>query len=756
MVPIRVCPRNLVMQTRSRIVDPVAETVEEYQKPRATLDLSSGDKVNIHTSTPAAVAASLPPPYDRLPASGLPTSPNAGVPAERTAIALPSAVGIGACIGIVDHAARSGGHPAAAYAVDISNAYPTLPEQQLDWWMQCFLWDDGIHIAYRVTFGGASFPQGFSRVLAVPAWVIRTEIEQFEATTAPPPGEAAWVRRREELQRSQRLPPEREQTRPWNFRLFLDDITGAASSRRTSVPAHLQHIAARFDATLTRSVGGDPFPTDSHAAVHMYIVVWVLQRLGFTIAVEKTMGGDIIVSIGLRMDVRRQRIDCPLLKRASLLQTARAMATTVDAAQPLDVLQVERLVGRAGNLSQIYPAVLLWIHAGYAIAHLHSRQRRTRVRRVQLRTGGRRATELSAFLDVLAAAVEANEGIPMVHSPEFPSTAAAGSLLQVTDASGDDGAGGYAFHADRPGVVFVVHTEWPPEVRAALASAGRSRALRARDASRAQMLSVPAAELATSWLVPYVVAHRTGLPVTAVTAVGDCLPVARALTAGTSPSPQTRVLLRAAYEFCGRWLALAVRRGRNGSADELTHPALAPSMVARARAAGLSVELLAAEAADIPAEVWGVILAAARTPMGGESDAVTVSHRRSPTESSTPVPLTRPGALGNPFAVLHAGKLVEEWRDPCCDAFEWAFEMAMQGSPADLQDIADLFGLPLGSVAAPYRDTTWEAYSDAVRASAALLLSRALGGERLFLTCVCCPRRCHATCVCGWLRQSAQ
>ena len=158
--------------------------------------MSSGDKVKLGEGASAAAAASLPPPYDRLPASGLPTSPHAGVPPERTALTLPSAVGIGATIGIVDHASRCGGHTAAAYAVDISNAYPTLPEQRLDWWMQCFLWDDGIHIAYRVTFGGASFPQGFSRVLAVPAWAIRMEIAQFEATTVQPAGEAAWVRRR--------------------------------------------------------------------------------------------------------------------------------------------------------------------------------------------------------------------------------------------------------------------------------------------------------------------------------------------------------------------------------------------------------------------------------------------------------------------------------------------------------------------------------------------------------------------------------
>ena len=50
------------------------------------------------------------------------------------------------------------------------------------------------------------------------------------------------------------------------------------------------------------------------------------------------------------------------------------------------------------------------------------------------------------------------------------------------------------------------------------------------------MLSVPAAELATSWLVPFVVQARTGLAIESITAVGDCLPVARVLSSASSPS----------------------------------------------------------------------------------------------------------------------------------------------------------------------------------------------------------------------------
>ena len=140
--------------------------------------------------------------------------------------------------------------------------------------------------------------------------------------------------------------------------------------------------------------------------------------------------------------------------------------------------------------------------------------------------------------------------------------------------------------------------------------------------------------------------------------------------------------------------------------------------------------------------------------MGCESDAVSVAHRRRPTESATVVRVMRPGALGNPFGVLSKGRLVESWREACCDAFEWSFAAALDGdSMTSLADVAEAHGLPQSSVRAPYASMGWEEYADAVRLEAALLLSRVLGSERICLVCDCHPRRCHGATICGWLRQ---
>ena len=288
----------------------------------------------------------------------------------------------------------------------------------------------------------------------------------------------------------------------------------------------------------------------------------------------------------------------------------------------------------------------------------------------------------------------------------------------------------------------------------ALATAARPRTIRAHDTARQHMLSVPAAELATAWLVPFLVQRYTGLDFTNITAVGDCQPVSCALFAACSPSPQTRHLLRLAYELCYRWLPIAVKRERNTSADELTHPATAPDVVEQARATGMEVVVVAAHSGDVPEEAWRLILEATHLLMGGESELVTVGHRRSPTDLATVVPITRPHPLSNPFSVLEGGRLVEAWRVACCDAYEWAFQAAVRGETSNLHDIATLHGLPAGSVRGVFAHTTWDSFVVGIRNETGQLLNRAREGEHLCLTCVCHPHRCHGATIVAWLLRS--
>ena len=182
----------------------------------------------------------------------------------------------------------------------------------------------------------------------------------------------------------------------------------------------------------------------------------------------------------------------------------------------------------------------------------------------------------------------------------FPSIDRPGSLVVVTDASGDDGVGGYAFLADAPHEVFIMSTAWPEDVAAALAASASidQAALRREQSDRAAAsLPMPAAELGGQMLVAALAAQaaaQRGLRVRRVVAVGDCQPAARALDAlySTGGSANMRSLVNAAAEEEWRWLAVQVPREANSDADRLSHPRLARAVAAEAEAARLAVTWL--------------------------------------------------------------------------------------------------------------------------------------------------------------------
>ena len=265
------------------------------------------------------------------------------------------------------------------------------------------------------------------------------------------------------------------------------------------------------------------------------------------------------------------------------------------------------------------------------------------------------------------------------------------------------------------------------------------------------MLAVPSAELATTWLVADAICAHVGFQPSHILAIGDCRPVATVLNAASSASPQMRTLLRRAYELCDSWLAAAVPRLWNTSADAFTHAGSdeAAAAVASAEAAGLEVERVAVPASD---PRWLAVCHAATETMRSESDMITVGHADRPTEGATAVSARRPGPLGNPFSMRRHGRLDEHWRPALCDAFHWAHQVAMDGGDTSLAEVAALHGLPPSSVQAVYGTMQWHAYSSAVRDATRAILARAADGERLCLTCTCHPRRCHAATIVAWLR----
>ena len=639
-VPCRSLPKNVILQSRSRVL-PTGE-VEDYDKPRVTTNLSDG--------------------IGEVGADGVaPRSVNEGVPERERFVRLPTVRQLGRGAAIVGEAGRADGLKAELYCFDLSSAYRFAQLQARDWWQHVFLWlsPDGRAewlVDAHGAFGGAYMPQRFERITNFGVACARAAQDAFDEAHPYPPGVRAWRRERAELQRRGLLPPGREQLRPAYAHVYIDDGAGAALNDTVPVPAELAHVP--LGALATHTLGGVPSAYDSRAAVHLRIAVAQFERLGFVVEVTKTECGSAIVNLGFRLRVEAGRIDCPLPKRRILLRDVRALRAAVEAGDALEQRAVERLTGRLAHMSHVMPEVASSLAGGYAVAAAKlprrrrattaRRPRRVRVGEVRLRRGGRCEAAVREMCDVAEHLLEGNEGSALAASAHFAAVGTPGTVTTVTDASGDDGVGGYAFHADSPGTVWVFADPWPDDVAAALAHAASTRATRDRTAA-APACSMPLAEL----FGPYALASAVSehLDTVAVISVVDCAPAAAVLSAATSCGAQLRSLVVAARRDVTQWMAAAVPRELNVDADTLSHPPRWGEGDARweawdarwAAAAGLEVRRVRA-----PERCWTALRTAMALPMGREAAAWREEGELALSASGAPAPRRRRHA-GRPW-----------------------------------------------------------------------------------------------------------
>ena len=630
-VPCRSLPRNVILQQRSRVLPETGE-VEDFEKPRVTTNSSHGE--------------------GEVGGDGVsPLSVNEGVPRSQRYVLLPTVRQLGKGAAIVDEAGAADGLRAELYCYDLSSAYRFAQLQVRDWWQHVFLWLTPQGRAVWLVdahgaFGGAYMPQRFEGITSLGIAVARADQDAFDAAHPYPPGVRAWQRRRTELQRAGALPQGGEQLRPAYLQVYLDDGAGAALNDTVAVPAELAHIP--LGELATRTLGGVPSAHDSRAAVHLRIAVAAFERLGFVVEITKTECGSAIVNLGFRVRVDAGRIDCPLPKRRIMLRDIHALHLTVDEGAKVEQRGVERLVGRIANLSHVLPEAAPHLAGGYAIASARrvpaGRRRASgyRLLTVRLRRGGRCEAAVRSMCEVTAQLLEANEGIALASAEHFVALGSTGTLTTVTDASGEDGIGGYAFHPSAPGVVWIMADAWPDDVLAALAHAAAPRAERVATRGVAAC-SMPLAELFGPWAMAAAVTDGVdtdgGRPwptfrTDAVISVVDCAPAAAVLTAATSGGAQLRSLVIAARNETRCWLAAAVPREWNCDADILSHPSRWLEVRTAAESAGLSVRRVQA-----PIRCWTALREAMILPMGREA----ASWRESGEVGLSTRATTRPG-----------------------------------------------------------------------------------------------------------------
>jgi hypothetical protein len=587
-IPIRVLPRNVIITDKQR-ADPVTGELVNYQKLRISTDESE---------------------------SGSPDAPNPCIPKSETALDLCSAKDFGVGCAVV--APAFGGTSAIAGSlVDLESAFRFLLIQWLDLWLHTFLWwtpnrRAGVSVDWRVAFGGAFGPNRFQRVTLLLRAFITLRLTQFDLANPLPPSALAWCNMRQQEQAAGRLVQGAAQREPRYIQVFLDDFALAGGVDRVKVPAYLHHLRLAALGGVDPFTGGAFVPRDTRIHVYTLIALWCIQLLRLAASAPKTSCATRIICLGLRVAIDLEVIDCPAAKAEVMLLTITDLRPKILASAALDLRVIERLVGRLGYMVQIFAALRLWLAAGFALVRMRYRprprdgaRRARRVAEVTLRQGGRRQRELLRLIDLAEVELRLNAGTPLAARLHFPAFGEPGSALIVTDASGVDGVGGYALSADAPRVVWLFSAWWPPKVRAALDMASRPLALREPDAAR---FAMPAAEAFGMFAVARALDAVT--PLSSVTAVGDCLPAARAFRAASSASAQVRHILQEAHRVTTQWLPVHVPRELNIDPDRLSHPSQFEAVASEVEAAGFTaVELV------LDVRGWDVLSGAVALPL---------------------------------------------------------------------------------------------------------------------------------------------
>jgi len=560
-VPTRCVPRNVVMNLKYKTMPD--GSIERYWKPRVTTD-------------------------DSFPHDG--TSMNDATDPKGTGTSLPTPQHLAWALAIIQTATDRAGLEAVLWGLDFSDAYRYCPVQKSEHWAQCFVWRGGVHVERRGVFGAAWMPNRFQRLANLARAAALRDVAAFEADVPPPPQVQAWseARRRSGL--------DGEHLMAWFCQIYIDDSLGCGTSDIVELPERWEHLRSEQEHEVaargaTQAVGGSPAHPYSRGAVHARIAAKAYARLGFHISMAKSQVGSKVGSLGLRTNADERCLDCIPHRAAALRAEAMELLSSIQPGGEVDGRRLERFVGRVNYIAQVAPEFKQYLRYGYAAlngvgASSGRRRPMSGVKKNRTRWLDKSRLKVARF-DAIHAKLSCWRGVrqllqlvastvrelkvPLAPSPRFM-TPEEGAALVHLDASRGDGFGGWMWQRDsearRGWRLLTFDAPWPAEVRQQL-MVGDDR------------LSMPAGELAAS-LVAKTMAEDVLKPA-AVIVVTDCAPVAGAVNAMVSPSPQLHELLRATYatSHMTQLLAVHVKREHNQEADDLSK---GQGAVVRARA----------------------------------------------------------------------------------------------------------------------------------------------------------------------------
>ena len=474
----------------------------------------------------------------------------------------------------------------ALWALDLSDAYRMLACARHEWWLQQFVWLDGVRLDKRCEFGTAHLVDLFERVTTFVLAVARHRIRVYDEKVPYGDSRRAW----QEDRRGAGLSGECSYQD-----VYLDDIFGltclepgeALRHEEASVVSVVAFVEVRQGGAvrLCLATGG------TRSDVHMSVTRETFRQAGWDVAENKVQDGGRLTLLGIGVSVEGEgSLRVPEEKRLGLGAEIEAQLRQIDRGEAVGRRGVERLVGRLSHVAQVVCEGKAYLHPLYRLerASFRSRRRGPGARRAivksrSFRIHGATPTARGYRLSLLwwKAALAEDTSVALAPRLLFPEVGDPGCAFGFTDAAREDGTGYGGF------------TIWQQEGE--VASLGYvSEKWDAESLRRLQEdeWSMPAGEMfGATMMISACLRRLEG--VTHVVCFTDSKATARALTTGGSGAPQLNLLAQFLQSsFPGVQMLGVYQPGkRNGASDSLSR-GKGGAVLEAARAAGLAVERL--------------------------------------------------------------------------------------------------------------------------------------------------------------------
>ena len=542
-LPCRMIAKNMIEQLKWKIDDGVLKQVGKH---RVTTDESA--------DTGSTVS--------RNHALDREAWQDAGQPGPRT---------LGECVAIVRAgAARMGRHlreleleRIALWALDLCDAYRMLGAQRSEWWLQCFVWYDGVRLDQRAVFGSAHLPGLFQRITSFVLTIARLRVRAYDSMHPYAEARRAWQKVRAELVPSAQKRADAaaattssspcaaawpEADDAFADGIYLDDAFGetvlAPGAPLRGVATGSPKVSTLMEVGKGGRVKLWIFGDMSRPEIHLEIHTLTFEEAGWRIQRPKTQLDFEIGLLGVGVSSVGEGANfVPEAKRRGMLQDIeQQLEPNPKAVVVCSRKQVERLTGQCGHIAIVAAEGNAFLSPMWKVACATRKQQlpNGRVRRVRpsrLNVGGESATvqEYQRALRWWHAALSAGVRVPLAPRLVFPSLREKNVAYFFSDAAREAGTGFGAFtfvewtRDHRKEVEFLFLNErWPEHLL---------RALQQDD------LSMAAGELFGD--VAMAVALAVKLPsLTHIVCFTDSSAAMGAINSGNSPSLQLNSMVQ--------------------------------------------------------------------------------------------------------------------------------------------------------------------------------------------------------------------